>query len=376
MASLGKRGNTYYVIWRDEHGIVRRRSTGCRDESKAKKVQRQIEKDLLRDRDDPFAQWRKIPLTQHAEDYRNYQLSIGVSRKQASQIHSRLARIIKAAGVRHASELTVSRVTTTIDGLRMVPQSPKRKPESYPFLSSQTKNYYAKAIKQLTAWMVREKRIEHDPLLYVPLWTVETDIRHDRRALTDVEFLKLVQAARKSAKSVEGMTGPERSFLYATARMTGLRRAELASLTAASFTLAGDSLVVVEAAYSKHRRRDVLPLHPDLVPLVREQLSRLRNGDPLFPLLEQRKTALMMQADLEAAGIPYQDAEGRYADFHALRHSFISRAWDSGASADVVMSLARHQSLQMTMRYTHVDRSAQVQAVKSMRSPLSEESLD
>ena len=166
--------------------------------------------------------------------------------------------------------------------------------------------------------MVREKRLEHDPLLYVPMWTVDTDIRHDRRALTDVEFLKLVEAARKSAKSVEGMTGPERSFLYTMARMTGLRRAELASLTAASFTLAGDSLVVVEAAYSKHRRRDVIPLHPDLVPLVREQISRLHNGDPLFPLLEQRKTALMMQADLEAAGIPYQDAEGRYADFHAL----------------------------------------------------------
>ena len=34
------------------------------------------------------------------------------------------------------------------------------------------------------------------------------------------------------------------------------------------------------------------------------------------------------------------------------------------------MSLARHRSLQMTMRYTHVDRSAQVRAVKAMRSPL------
>ena len=79
---------------------------------------------------------------------------------------------------------------------------------------------------------------------------VDTDIRHDRRALTDEEFLKLVQAARKSDKSVEGMTGPERSFLYTMARMTGLRRSELASLTTASFALAGDSFVIVEAGYS------------------------------------------------------------------------------------------------------------------------------
>ncbi len=75
----------------------------------------------------------------------------------------------------------------------------------------------------------------HDPLLHVPMRKVETDIRHNRRALTDEEFLKLVQAAEKSDKSVEGMTGPERSFLYAMARMTGLRRSELASLTTASF---------------------------------------------------------------------------------------------------------------------------------------------
>jgi integrase len=74
----------------------------------------------------------------------------------------------------------------------------------------------------------------------------------------------------------------------------------------------------------KHRQRDVVPLRPDLVPLVREWISQLHNGDPLFYLLEQRKMAKMIQADLEVAGIPYQDANGLYADFHALRYSFIT----------------------------------------------------
>ncbi|MGM0489334.1 MAG: hypothetical protein ACQESR_21560, partial [Planctomycetota bacterium] len=178
MAGLSKRGNTYYVTWRDELGNVRRRSTGCEDKTEALKVKRQLETDMRRDRENPFAKWWKVSLKQHAKDYRDYQISIGTSRKQADQIHSRVTRILEAAKVRYASDLTVSRITTTIDGMRMVPQSPHRKPESYPFLSSQTKNYYAKAIKQLTAWMVREKRLEQDPLLYVPLWTVETDIRH------------------------------------------------------------------------------------------------------------------------------------------------------------------------------------------------------
>ncbi len=114
----------------------------------------------------------------------------------------------------------------------------------------------------------------------------------------------------------------------------------------------------------------MVPLHPDLVPLVRDWIGQFHNGDLLFYLLEQRKTAKMIQADLEVAGIPYQDANGLYADFHALRHSFIAGAWESGETAEVVMALARHRSLAMTMRYTHVDRSAQVRAVKGMRSTL------
>ena len=32
----------------------------------------------------------------------------------------------------------------------------------------------------------------------------------------------------------------------------------------------------------------------------------------------------MLQADLKAAKIEYQDADGLFADFHALRHTCIS----------------------------------------------------
>lgn len=183
----------------------------------------------------------------------------------------------------------------------------------------------------------------------------------------------LVRAAERSDRTVEGMAGTERAFLYKVARMTGLRRSELASLIAASFRFGMESFVVVEAAYSKHREQDVLPLHPDLIPLIRERLGQLVDGDPLFPLLDQRKTADMVRHDLETAGIPYRDEENRVADFHALRHCFITRAWESGAAADVVMSLARHRSLQMTIRYTHTDRSTQVRAIRGMPSPLDEE---
>jgi integrase len=370
MAGLSKRGNTYYVTWRDSHGIVRRRSTGCKDKSAAETVKRQVEKELLIDRTDPFAKWRRIPLTQHAMDYRDYQLSIGTSERQVIQIFARICRTIDESGIRNTCEITVSKVTTTIDGMRMVPHSPNRKAETYPPLSLRTKNFYAKAMKQLTRWMVCERRLEHDPLLHVPMRKVDTDLRHNRRALSDDEFAKLFTAAERSDNSVEGIAGPDRAFLYLMARLTGLRRSELASLTAESFLFVSEPMIIVEAAYSKHRERDVVPLHPDLLPLIRERIKSLPNGNPLFPGLKQRKTAKMMRFDLEAAGIPYKDKDNRFADFHALRHTFITKAWETEASADVVMSLARHRSLQMTIRYTHVDRTAQNRAMQSMRSPL------
>ena len=85
--------------------------------------------------------------------------------------------------MRYAADLTVSRVTTTIDGLRMLPSRQAASQRHTRHSPCGPRNFYAKAIKQLTAWMVREKRLEHDPLLHVPMRKVETDIRHDRRAL-------------------------------------------------------------------------------------------------------------------------------------------------------------------------------------------------
>ena len=36
------------------------------------------------------------------------------------------------------------------------------------------------------------------------------------------------------------------------------------------------------------------------------------------------KTNKMMQADLDVAEVDYKDASGRYADFHSLRHTYIT----------------------------------------------------
>lgn len=369
MASLGKRGAIYYVIWRDQSGMVRKRSTGCRDLTAAKKALKEFEQELALDRKDPFSKWRRIPLTQHANDYHEFQLAKGTTQKQADQVRSRITRVLLKAGIKLTTDLTVSKVVTTIDRLRKQPQSPKRKEETYPPINNQTKCFYAKAMKQLTSWMLREGRIERDPLVHLPMWNVQVDVRHPRRSLNDEEFSLLERAAIKSGKLIEGMTGLQRAFLYRMARTTGLRRGELASLTEASFLLDEPPRLIVSAAYSKHREADTVFLHPEMVETIKVEVSSLQPGEPLFPLLAQRKTADMIKEDLEAAGLPYQDEIGEFADFHALRHTFVTKAWDSGADAPTVMKLARHKDIKTTMRYTHQDESAQLAAIRAMKPP-------
>ncbi len=63
----------------------------------------------------------------------------------------------------------------------------------------------------------------------------------------------------------------------------------------------------------------------------------------------------MLKEDLAVAGIPYLDDADRVADFHALRHTYITNLVKGGASPKVVQSLARHSKITLTMdTYTHI----------------------
>ena len=139
----------------------------------------------------------------------------------------------------------------------------------------------------------------------------ETDIRHKRRALMPDEFARLVDAARNSGVEVQGYDGEMRARIYQISYLTGLRRSELASLTPNSFRLDDvQPTLTVDAACSKHRRKDVLPMHPELVTLVRGWITGLGPDEPLFFRLARRKTYTMVQKDLERAGIPTKPMRG------------------------------------------------------------------
>jgi len=164
---------------------------------------------------------------------------------------ARLRRITDGCKFKNWSDISASRVQQYLAEQRSGDEG----------ISAQTFNFYLQAIKQFAKWMVSDRRATESPVGHLRGLNVRTDRRHDRRALEPDEIRRLLEATRAAPERF-GMTGCERALLYRLAIETGLRVGELRSLTVSSFDF--DRLMVtVEAAYSKHRRKDQLPLRPD-----------------------------------------------------------------------------------------------------------------
>ena len=107
---------------------------------------------------------------------------------------------------------------------------------------------------------------------------------------------------------------------------------------------------------------------------LRTWLASKQPGRPVFKMPD--KPVKLIKADLKAAReawlgeapsekvrkerekasfLKYRDSAGRVADFHALRHTYISRLVRAGVAPAVAKSLARHSTIMLTMdHYTHV----------------------
>ena len=266
---------------------------------------------------------------------------------------SRIEKVIEQGGFKDLRDMLHEKVEIAVSDIR------KEKD-----LGPKTYNHYLQAIDSFGNWFCSTRRTGSNPFRGIERMNTETDIRHKRRALTHSEMMEMVKSARESNKSIQCYDGETRARIYILAYLTGLRRKELASLTPESFKLEEKNpTVTVEAACSKHRRLDVLPLHPELVVLLKVWLQEVDSGDPLFPKLANRRTWLMVKKDLERVGIAYENEEG-IADFHAAgRHSHITELLRSGASLVEAKELARHSDVRMTMKYTHIGLEEQAKAV-------------
>ncbi len=298
------------------------------------------------------------PLVAHVEDFRKYLLSKGNTAEYCARKAARILRAVDGCGFFYFSDIRSDVVQQFVVDLKNHEGKP---------IGPQTCNFYIQAVQQFCRWMVRTKRASESPVRDLEMRNVAVDQRRERRALSKEEFQKLLEVAHYGPVGY-GVSGPERALLYLFAAETGLRASEMRSLTRSSFDFdAEPPTATVKAAYSKHRRKDIQPLRPELAEMLRAHLADRLPRAPAFNMPRDNERVPMLRADEEAAGIEYRDAEGRYADFHALRHTFLTNLARSGVHPKVAQKLARHSTIRLTMdRYTHAAMDDQTAALAKL----------
>ncbi len=369
-ADKGKKNKPWLIEYRDADGN-RAYAKGFTDKGLTEQLAAKLENEvLLRKRGmiDP-AQERLLAIKQSpiADALAAFERSLdNTTPKHRKLTMTRVRRLVEASGVKALSDLEAEKIEEALKELRRAED-----------LGNRTYNHYLQAIDEFGKWLVSSKRLPTNPVAGIGRLNAETDVRHKRRALTPEEVSKLVRAARESGCEVQGYPGELRARVYLMSFFTGLRRLELGSITPRSFKLDDEQpTLVVEAACSKHRRKDTLPMHPELVALVRAWTEGMEPDAPLFPRLARKKTYTMVQKDLERAGIPYETHEG-LADFHAAgRHSHITGLIASGASIMEAKELARHADIRQTAKYTHIGMRARADALAGLVAPNTCESAE
>ncbi len=122
----------------------------------------------------------------------------------------------------------------------------------------------------------------------------------------------------------------------------------------------------MEAKSSKRRKLDEQPVSVEFCREIAPWLAEHELDEKLWPTTHDY-TSRMIKTDLIAAGIdPADNGEGRL-DFHALRHSFITRLMRNNVPPKVMQKLARHSTIQLTLdRYSHLSLADPAAAIDSL----------
>ena len=360
--------------WYDHNGKRQSLSTGTTDKAAAQQMLATYVTDvalrkhgMIDARSDVLSQAECKPLTEHLADFKKDLLAKDNTKQHACDSHYQATRLIELSKAERISDLTSARIQSAIGTIREQGRSLR------------TCNKALASIKGFSRWLVRNGQAAVDGLAYMKSYNTKTDRRHERRDLSPDEVERLFDAAKRGSVVLR-MTGLDRAMAYRVAMGTGFRVGEMRSLTPRSFDLDSDPLTVTAgAAYSKRRKDDVQPIRNDLAKRVQPWLKGKPTDTPVFDL--PHATAKMLRFDLKAANIPYRDEAGRVADFHSLRHTYITRVVESGATVKVAQELARHSDPKLTIgRYAHTRLHDLTQALDNLpgddRSHCEDEAAD
>ena len=369
MASVfkSKGSRKYTILYFDENG-KRHKVMGCTDKAESERIANRLENEVvlrrrgLSDRKaESYRDHEARPVAEHLADWHGDMLAKKKTVKHADQYRDRAGKIVATLlGVRldaiergrreDSQRQADENLAKSLKSACLSHLTPEGIQSALATLldagkSPQTVNHYRAAIREFCLWLV-EKRMRSNPMKGVEAYNVGEDVRHERRALTDDELARLIESAA-NGPTLFNMSGALRSIAYRTAAGSGLRVAELCSLTPENFRLDNPHpTVFVAASSTKNRKSADQPISHALAAELRSWIADKVPGESVFPL--HHETAKAIRRDLEAAGIDYKTDEG-VADFHSLRAYYVSSLIRSGATIETVRELARHAKASTTL---------------------------
>jgi len=334
------RGQSRYYIarYRDGLGQVVEIATTCRDEVAARAVLTRLERraELVRagvmtSTEEDAAEHAGQPLSKHFDAYERRLRAKGGDPRRISMLHRRLERLSRDCRFAKLNKMSADPVERWLLD------------QAEAGMSAATRNCYREALIGFGNWCRRTHRMTHNPFADLPRADQNVDRRHQRRALTQEELIRLLKVARlrplaeygrevvaREAKpkrtsrsratwkreplsignleaAVERArealrdnpdlvtllerTGHERALIYKTLVLTGLRKGELASLTVGQLEFGGPvAYAVLDAADEKNRQGSNIPLRADLAAEISawidQRLGELQrrardHGDPI-----------------------------------------------------------------------------------------------
>jgi integrase len=391
--------SAYFVAkYRDGSGVLRIKPTGCRDETAARQVLAELERraELVRSNvmtaaEAAIGDHQTAPLAKHFDAFDEHHQAKGVT------------KIHREDTGRYLRRLAADCAFGTLADLRREALERWLALRTAEGMSARTRNAYRNALVAFGNWCVETNRLATNPFEAVPKANEKADPRRQRRAMTEPELVKLLAVA-KERPLLEALTvrkgprkgeryadvrpavrerlqrlGRERTLIYKTLVLTGLRKGELASLTVAHLHLDGPlPFVSLNAADEKNRQGNDIPLRADLAADLRDWLAdklrrlqaealesgapipaRLPSDTPLFDV--PRGLVRILDRDLVAAGIARRvkvdgkwvidkrDDRGRSLDVHALRTTFGTLLSKGGVAPRTAQAAMRHSDIKLTM---------------------------
>ena len=163
-----------------------------------------------------------------------------------------------------------------------------------------------------------------------------------------------------SRKNTHKRTAERDLLLIRFATLTGLRRGELAHLTAADIHIKEKMVIVRQGKGNKDR---TVPLLDSLCTTLSEYLKDMKPTDSVFGLTKRSITDKISTWSKKA---------GLNLHPHSFRHFFAEQLLDKGVPLTVVSDLLGHENLQTTSSYLGLKPGALREAIDKLDEPQDE----